>query len=172
MISYTTEGFVKVNSAWWTSGWICFTLSKQQKSFIVCHRAFWRTASRLSVPTSIRAASPIRCVSLHVTLLLPSAHFYLSDSCTAFSEVQNQVLWQPQSQNNSSQANNPVLPLCHSVSFVIPDFFLPLCSIYLFCRDFSVLMTPRNCTKTFPKMQLLCKENKRKLEIHLHIWGC
>lgn len=107
----------------------------------------------------LRAASPIRCVSLHVTVLLPAAHFYLSDPCTAFSEVQNHELWQPQSQNNSSQANNPVLPLSHSLSCVIPECFLPLCSIYLFCRDFWVLLTPNDCTTTFPKMQLLCNEN-------------
>lgn len=84
----------------------------------------------------LRAASPIRCVSLHVTVLLPSAHFYLSDSCTAFSEVKNPVLQQPQNQSHSSRANSPELPLCHSLSCVIPERFLPLCNIYLFCRDF------------------------------------
>lgn len=55
----------------------------------------------------LQAASPIRHVSLHVTVLVSSAHFHLTELCTAFWRdllYQNYVLWQPESQNNFSQS--------------------------------------------------------------------
>lgn len=154
---------MKVNSAWWTSTWI-FLLSQNNR----------RVSLSATVPSEkqlpdyhrqalLRAASPIRCVSLHVTVLLPSAHFYLSDSCTAFSEVQNHVLWQPQSQNNSSRANNPELPLCHSLSCAIPECFLPLCSIcsagisdYYWLQT-TVLLPPQKCSYCVMKTNINLK---------------
>lgn len=86
-----------------------------------------------------------------------SAHFHLTELCTAFWKdllYQNYVLWQLESQNNFSQANNPILSHFHSLLSVILDYFLPLRSIYCLCRDFWVLLAPSycvNCTKTSQK---------------------
>lgn len=120
---------MKVNSAWWTSSWIFFFLLSQNNRRVPLSATvpFEEQLLDYHLQPLLQAASPIRCVSLHVTVLFPSAHFYLSHSSTAAKPL-TVTATEPKQFLTSKQsciASFSFLVLCHSRTF----FYLCIASI-------------------------------------------
>lgn len=118
-----------------------FSLSQSNRRVSLCHRAFWRTASRLSSPASIMPP-------------LSDMYHFMSQSCspliifTCLTHAQHSQRYKTMYCDSHKVKTIPQKQTILYCLIVIPclvsfqhGFFLPLCSIYLFFRDFWLQTT-------------------------------